>query len=77
MPMGIKHMTEPTTRAERAALKEEQMQWRAMDKRVEELEVAVRAALSFVQERFSDQGTYSDGHAQMVAMALRGALRNS
>lgn len=44
---------------------------------IEGLEVAIRAALSFVQERFSDQGTYSDGRAQMVAMALRGALARS
>lgn len=40
--------------------------------RIAELECAVRAALSFVQERHTD---HSDGHAQMVAMALRGALR--
>ena len=42
--------------------------------RIEELEVAVRAALSFAQERHAD---HSDGHAQMVIAALRGALRNS
>ena len=42
--------------------------------RVEELEIAVRAALSFVQGRHTDQ---TDGHAQMVIAALRGALRNS
>lgn len=41
--------------------------------RIEELEVALRAALSFVQERHTD---HNDGHAQMVIAALRGALRN-
>lgn len=40
--------------------------------RIEELEMAVRAALSFVQERHPN---HSDGHAQLVVMALRGALR--
>lgn len=40
--------------------------------RIEELEVALRAALSFVQERHPD---HSDGHAQMVIAAIRGALR--
>lgn len=39
--------------------------------RIEELEVVVRAALSFVQERHTD---HDDGHARMVIMALRGAL---
>lgn len=40
--------------------------------RVEELEVAVRAALSFMQDRHASG---DDGHAQMVIAALRGALR--
>jgi hypothetical protein len=42
-----------------------------LQRRVDELEVAARAALSFVQERHAD---HSDGHAQMVIAALRGAL---
>lgn len=41
--------------------------------RIEELEVAVRAALSFVQERHP---SHDDGHAVMVIAALRGALRS-
>ena len=41
--------------------------------RIEELEIAIRAALSFVQDRHAD---HNDGHAQMVIAALRGALRN-
>lgn len=44
----------------------------ARDQRVEDLEVALRAALSFLQERHAD---HSDGHAQMVITAVRGALR--
>ena len=40
--------------------------------RIEELEIALRAALSFVQGRHPD---HSDGHAQMVIAAIRGALR--
>jgi len=40
--------------------------------RIEELEIALRAALSFVQGRHTD---HNDGHAQMVIAALRGALR--
>lgn len=47
----------------------------AAKRRIEELEIAIRAALSFIQERHCDNGTYSDGHAEMVAMALRGALK--
>lgn len=39
--------------------------------RIEELEIAVRAALSFVQGRHTD---HNDGHAQTVIAALRGAL---
>lgn len=45
----------------------------AFNGRIEELETAIRAALSFVQGRHPD---HSDGHAQMVIAALRGALRN-
>lgn len=41
------------------------------EKRIEGLEIVVRAALSFVQERHPD---HDDGHARMVIMALRGAL---
>lgn len=44
----------------------------AKHKRIEELEIALRAALSFVQGRHPD---HSDGHAQMVIAAIRGALR--
>ncbi len=40
--------------------------------RIEELEIALRAALSFVQQRHTD---HDDGHAQMVIAAMRGALR--
>jgi hypothetical protein len=40
--------------------------------RIEELEIALRAALSFIQERHTD---HNDGHAQMVIAAVRGALR--
>lgn len=40
--------------------------------RIEELEIALRAALSFMQGRHTD---HSDGHAQMVIAAVRGALR--
>ena len=50
--------------------------------RIEELEIAVRAALSFMQQRYDNDGRYSvgwaeiqDGHAKMVIAALRGALR--
>lgn len=45
-----------------------------LEKRIEELEIAVRAGLSFVQGRFPD---HSDGHAVMIIAALRGALRDS
>lgn len=44
----------------------------AQKERIEELEVALRAALSFMQGRHTD---HRDGHAQMVIAALRGALR--
>lgn len=44
--------------------------------RVEELEIAVRAALSFIQDRHYRYGAYDDRHAQAVVMALRGALAN-
>ncbi len=40
--------------------------------RIEDLEIALRAALSFVQERHADP---NDGHAVMVIAAVRGALR--
>jgi hypothetical protein len=43
-----------------------------LERRVEDLEVCIRAALSFMQERFPD---HSDGHAVMVIAAMRGALR--
>ena len=45
--------------------------------RIEELEIAVRAALSFVQGHHQVDGKFTDGHAEMVVSALRGALRNS
>jgi hypothetical protein len=48
-------------------------EFRLLDARIDELQIAVRAALSFVQDRHSD---HNDGHAQMVIAALRGALRN-
>lgn len=41
-------------------------------RRIEDLEIALRAALSFAQERHSDP---NDGHAVMVIAAMRGALR--
>ena len=41
-------------------------------KRIDELEIALRAALSFMQERHAD---HNDGHARMVIAAVRGALR--
>ncbi len=40
-------------------------------RRIEELEIAIRAALSFVQGRHADP---NDGYARMVIAALRGAL---
>lgn len=43
----------------------------ARDDRIIALEIAIRAALSFVQGRHADS---NDGHAQMVIAALRGAL---
>lgn len=39
--------------------------------RIEELEVAVRAALSYIQNQPGSQGY---GHAEMMIAALRGAL---
>lgn len=45
---------------------------KAMAERIEELEVALRAAVSFVQGRHTDP---EDGHARMVIAAIRGALR--
>lgn len=45
---------------------------RKQAERIDDLECAVRAALSFIQGRYPD---HSDGHAQMVIMALRGVLR--
>jgi hypothetical protein len=42
--------------------------------RVEELEVAIRAALSYIQNQPVSHG---NGHAEMVIAALRGALRTS
>lgn len=56
-----------------AAAKTDAAEFKRLDARVEELEIAIRAALSFVQGRFPD---HSDGHAVMVIAALRGALRN-
>lgn len=41
--------------------------------RIEELEIAVRAALSYIQNQPVSHG---NGHAEMVIAALRGALRN-
>lgn len=40
--------------------------------RIEDLEVVIRAALSFIQDRHP---SHDDGHAVMVIVALRGALR--
>lgn len=40
--------------------------------RIEQLEIALRAALSFIQERHTNHG---DVRAQMVIAAVRGALR--
>ena len=40
--------------------------------RIEELEVAVRAALSYIQNQPVSHG---NGHAEMIIAALRGALR--
>lgn len=58
--MYIRNLSEPQDeRLEQAA------------QRIEDLEVVIRAALSFVQERHTD---HNDGHAQMVIFALRGAL---
>lgn len=45
-----------------------------LEQRVEDLEIVIRAALSFIQERHS---SHDDGHAVMVIAALRGALRNT
>jgi hypothetical protein len=42
--------------------------------RIAELEIAIRAALSYIQNQPGSQG---NGHAEMVIAALRGALRNS
>jgi hypothetical protein len=39
--------------------------------RIGEMEICIRAALSFLQERHTDP---NDGHALMVIAALRGAL---
>ncbi len=39
--------------------------------RIEDLEICIRAALSFMQERHADP---NDGHALMVIAAMRGAL---
>lgn len=41
--------------------------------RIEQLEVVIRAALSFIQDRHRSP---EDGHAVMVTAALRGALRD-
>jgi hypothetical protein len=54
-----------------ADARETRKEFRRLDARVEELEVVVRAALSFVQGRHMD---HNDGHAQMVIAAMRGAL---
>lgn len=43
-----------------------------MSARIEQLEIALRAALSFIQERHAD---HSDARARMVITAVRGALR--
>lgn len=40
--------------------------------RIEELEIALRAALSYIQNQPCSQG---NGHAEMVIAAIRGALR--
>jgi len=55
-----------------AAAKQDAAEFKRLDARIEELEIALRAALSFVQERHTD---HNDGHAQMVIAAMRGALR--
>lgn len=41
------------------------------NERIEDLEICIRAALSFVQQRHTDP---NDGHALMVIAAMRGAL---
>ena len=41
-------------------------------RRITDLEIALGAALSFMQDRHPD---HSDGHAQMVIAAVRDALR--
>lgn len=38
MTMGVKHFTEPLSKFERAEIKREQQAWRAMEKRIAELE---------------------------------------
>lgn len=55
-----------------AAAKQDAEEFKRLDKRIEELEIALRAALSFMQERHKD---LNDGHAAMVIAAVRGALR--
>lgn len=47
----------------------------AAEAHIAELHVAIRPALDFLQERFGPDGKWTDGHAQMVAMALAGAIR--
>ena len=66
----LEYFIDPMPDAERSTL-------RAEANHVVGLEVAVRAALAFVQERFSDNGTYQDGYAELVATMLRGVLRQA
>lgn len=42
MPIGVKHFTEPMTKAARAELRAEDERWRAMERRIVELEATFR-----------------------------------
>jgi hypothetical protein len=60
MPLHVIHWTEPTTKAERAAIKAEQEQWRALEKRAVDLELLLAewvewyAALQHIHQPTTD-----------------------
>lgn len=64
MPLGVKHFTEPTTQAERAAIKAEQEQWHAMDDLLSEAHALLHKVACLISDR--------DGaHAQITDLMRR------
>ena len=46
MPIGVTHISEPMSAADRAAAKDERASWDAMEKRIAELEARISALIA-------------------------------